>query len=86
MYKHKTPIYHEDCVAHLSITEDEYQLPEVWTPHNIGSHQPGQQGAVPVGVSLVLRGASVINMSGSVSEDLVVHVSLENLHVLLSGL
>ena len=79
MYKHKTPIYHEDCVAHLSITEDEYQLPEVWTPHNIGSHQPGQQGAVPVGVSLVLRGASVINMSGSV----VVHVSVENLHGLV---
>ena len=37
------------------------------------------------GVSLV-RGASIINTSGSVSEDLVVHVSLENLHVLLSGL
>ena len=27
-----------------------------------------------------------INMSGSFNEDLVVHVSLENLHVLLSGL
>ena len=67
------------------ITEDEYQLPKVWTPHNVGNHQPGQQGTVPVGVSLV-RGASIINMSGSVSEDLVVHVSLENLHVLLSGL
>ena len=64
------------------ITEDKYELAEVWTPDNVGNHQPGQQGAVPVGVSLV-RGASVINMSGSVSEDLVVHVSVQNLHGLV---
>ena len=61
------------------ITEDKYELPEVWAPDNVGNHQPSQQWAVPVGVSLV-RGASVINMSGSVSEDLVVHVSV--LHLL----
>ena len=77
-----TPEDGVDQIPGQHVAQREQQLAHVGTTGDIGHHHVRQEGAVPVGVSVVRR-VALVHMPGRVREDFVVHVSVLDLHGLI---